>query len=241
MSKPQNNLRLQGLRNKPDTKKLLSDLSNLHKSMQAKASGGRRRNNIDRLFEALMDIYQSKSVDYSISNVASTINRLGHNSSKEQTIRNAEGADFREMISAFREAFGIVKAKATTEKDGDLAASLPDIKTRARVEWLMEENKILKRRLDLLHNLVRTMEPVHDVALTDGTRLQLAPAHATSADQKNLFTESEQRSIRAFLSNVDEIGCVFDASSGALIMLENGLEIAPPRFLHALNKALAKQ
>ena len=85
------------------------------------------------------------------------------------------------------------------------------------------------------------MEPVHDVALTDGTRLQLAPAHATSADQKNLFTESEQRSIRAFLSNVDEIGCVFDASSGALIMLENGLEIAPPRFLHALNKALAKQ
>jgi hypothetical protein len=240
MSGSHNTLRLQGSRNKPDSKKQLSDLSNLHRSLQAKASGGRRRNNIDRLYEALMHIHQSKSVDYSISNVARVINQLGHTSPKEQTIRNAEGIDFREMIAAFREAFGTFKAKAATDRDNDLAAGLPDIKTRARVEWLVEENKILKRRLDLLHNLVRTMEPVHDVALTDGTRLQLAPAHATSAGEKNLYTDIEQKSVRAFISNVDEIGCVFDERSGALIMLESGLEIAPPRFLHVLNKVLAK-
>lgn len=214
-------------------------------ALVAATGSARRRGNLENLRQALEHLRAHRSVDFGFVNVAATVAALGLGSPKAQTIRNSDGMDFRSLIEAYRDAYGRKRVQPKGDEEARMAATIPDMRTRGWAEYMLAENRSLKRRLDLLKNAFTKIQPVSELVLSDGTSIDLSAAHARPSDRGGAaaariaggtpsFAADEVRAVAAFMRSVDDLDCDFDDATGALIARRSGLEVAPPGFRQAL-------
>lgn len=192
----------------------------------------RRLNSLRNLYNTLRHLLSVGSNVTSVAAIARTVEELGFNAPKAQSIRNVEGRDFRDLISAYL-ALSDDKRSGEPSDDEKLVVGIEDLQVAAQVRWILNENRSLKRRLDLLHAAFQKLEPLK--------LLSAAPSSKEPGSGSDLvgFTEIEIEAVREFRANLSDIYCVIDETSGALLYKEN-LEVAPPGFGQALAKLTEK-
>lgn len=196
----------------------------------------RKQRSLANIRQSLDHLVRVRSSDFSVVNVARTIEDLKLPGPKEQSIRNAEGADYRELIAVWAAAHG-PRASEPAPSEDDLIAGIPDPRTAGMVRIVMAENRSLKRRLDMLHATFAQLAPLQTMPTTIPSGGQITATSATSTSAVGTVTDDEASTLRGFLANLAELECHLDPTTGALIH-RTGLEMAGPGFgtlLHRLS------
>jgi hypothetical protein len=198
----------------------------------------RKRNSLKNVWDALEHLRQMKSQDFSIASVARAIQAMGRVRPKDQSIRNAEGQDFRDLIDKYTSHFGSGREERPRSLSEDLVASIPDHRAAALVQMLLNENTSLQRRLDILKNQFSKLAKV-DVGLKEETPRQ-AHADRSLPSPSGMFTANEISATARFLESVrdnhEDHQLEFDPDSGALLWRGGILELTNAAFFHALQK-----
>ncbi|NKL02972.1 hypothetical protein GFM02_33260 [Rhizobium leguminosarum bv. viciae] len=202
-------------------------LDKLYGEIVSRTDNQRRLNSLRNLYNTLRHLLSVKSNATSVAAIAGAVAALGFSVPKAQSIRNVEGKDFRDLISAYCAISDNGKSGEPSD-DEKLIGGIDDLKIAAQVKWLLAENRSLKRRLDLLHSEFQKLQPMK--------LLGTLPVTENPASTEFLgFTKIEIDAVREFQANLSEIDCVIDEASGALLY-RGKLEIAPPGFKQALVK-----
>jgi hypothetical protein len=215
----------------PTTKKP-DALDDLYEEIVSRSNNPRRLNSLRNLYETLRHLLSVGSNATSVAAIARSVETLGFKAPKAQSIRNAEGKDFRDLIGAY---LALIDGKKSGDASDDekLVGSIVDLQVAAQVRWVLNENRSLKRRLDLLHAAFQKLEPVKLLSAS-------APNGESSTEGELAgFTKIEIEAVRQFQANISDVHCVIDKKSGALLYKGN-LEVAPPGFGQALAKLTAE-
>lgn len=206
-------------------------LDDLYSEIISRTDSQRRLKSLRNLYDTLRHLLSVKSKATSVAAIAGAIEALGFSAPKAQSIRNVEGKDFRDLISAYSKLSDDGKSGELSD-DEKLVGGIDDLKIAAQVKWLLAENRSLKRRLDLLHAEFQKLQPMK--------LLVASPAIENPAASEFVgFTKIEIDAVIEFQANLPEIECVIDETSGALLY-KGELEIAPPGFKQALVKLTEK-
>lgn len=211
----------------PATKKR-DALEELYDEFVSRTDNPRRLNSIRNLYNTLRHLLSVGSNATSVAAIARSIEALGFKAPKAQSIRNVEGKDFRDLINAYLALIDNKRSGGPSD-DEKLVAGIVDLQVAAQVRWVLNENRSLKRRLDLLHAAFQKLEPVKLLSAPSSSR------ETGSGGELAGFTKIEIQAVRDFQANISDIHCVIDRKSGALLYKGN-LEVAPPGFGQALAK-----
>lgn len=205
-------------------------LDELYDEYVTRTNNKRRLNSLRNLYKTLRHLLSVGSDVTSVAAIARSIEELGFDAPKAQSIRNVEGKDFRDLIGAYVTLSGAKQFEKNND-DEKLVLGIADLRAAAQVRWILNENRSLKRRLDLLHAEFQELKPVKVLSAT-------APDSGGEGELIG-FTEIEIEAVKQFRANLVDIRCVIDETSGAL--LYNGsFEVAPPGFGQALTKLTEK-
>ena len=210
----------------------------VYEELRARTSNKRKRTNLERVWTALEHLGRLKTKDFSVAAVARAVDALGLPGPKAQSIRNADGRDFRELISAYAAESGDAEQAKRSSVDEQLVTTISDPKSREQVKLLLADNASLQYRIDCLKALVGNLSPVSLTRPEDGERGAAQTALPAPQGVAPDLSDREIGSIRAFIENVDQVECTWDEGSGALLD-RDGYEVAPPAFLDALRKVIA--
>lgn len=203
----------------------------------------RKQRSLSNVWSALEHLRQMKSRDFTAASVARAIEALKLPGPKAQSIRNAEGQDFRDIIRAYESEYGEKTNRLSGCSDpDDFLYGISDLRTAARVRELLADYRSSQRQINMLKNLISQLSPVEiddDLSFAPLVAKELA---APTAHPE--FSPLEINSVVSFLKEIEESGeCLnirFDSSSGALLWKEGALELAAPGFFHILTKIAAK-
>ncbi|WP_370311696.1 gamma-mobile-trio protein GmtX [Sagittula sp.] len=190
----------------------------------------KKKNGLDNLWEVLGRQHVAKSSDFTVATIGSQTAKLGGPTS--QTIRNANGQDYKAIINAFaQEAGGVTKGKLPKpNSDFEIAlSSIDDRTTRHMVRLILQENKSLRNENNLLKNTIANEAPP----------IQTAPAHAPL--KVPYLAPSLISAIREFLSPsaMHEKGWIVNEHGAIMDFLGN--EIAPVGLHDALAQIVGNQ
>ncbi|NKL24928.1 gamma-mobile-trio protein GmtX [Rhizobium leguminosarum] len=207
-------------------------LDELYNEIVARTDSQRRLNSLRNIYDTLRHLLSVKSNATSVAAIARAVASLGFTAPKAQSIRNVEGKDFRDLITAYT---ALIDGGKSSEPSNDekLVGGIDDLQVAAQVRWILNENRSLKRRLDLLHEAFQKLEPLK--------LLSAVPSNNEAGSEAEFFgfTKMEIDAVREFQANLSDIQCVIDETSGALLYRGN-LEVAPPGFGQALVKLTEK-
>ncbi|MFB9270058.1 gamma-mobile-trio protein GmtX [Bradyrhizobium erythrophlei] len=203
-------------------------LDELYDEFVSRTDNPRRLNSLRNLYDTLRHLLSIGSNATSVAAIARSIETLGFNAPKAQSIRNVEGKDFRDLINAYLALIDDKRSGGPSD-DEKLVGGIVDLQIAAQVRWILNENRSLKRRLDLLHAAFQTLEPVKLLSASPPS------GKPESGGELAGFTKIEIEAVREFQANISDIHCVIDKKSGALLYKGN-LEVAPPGFGQALAK-----
>ncbi|KQS77322.1 MULTISPECIES: gamma-mobile-trio protein GmtX [unclassified Rhizobium] len=207
-------------------------LDEIYNEFVSRTDNTRRLNSLRNLYSTLRHLLSVGSDATSVAAIARSLKELGFDVPKAQSIRNVEGKDFRELIHTYVTLSGAKKSGKTSD-DENFVYGIEDLRIAAQVRWILNENRSLKRRLDLLHAEFQRLEPVK--LLSAG-----APASDFGSEGELVgFTEIEIEAVKQFRENLIDIHCNIDETSGALLYNES-FEVAPPGFGQALTKLSEK-
>ncbi len=137
---------------------LVRDARQLYMSYWEAANRGAKRRNLDLLWEVLEAIREHGGRDYSLAEVGRRLEASG--GPKTQSLRNAQGVHFREVITAYANAVSgskkyLAKGRSQVEAALDL---ITDQSVRATLRMAIEEGKRLKVVNDNLHAAFKTLQ-----------------------------------------------------------------------------------
>ncbi|GLC91935.1 hypothetical protein Tamer19_13430 [Cupriavidus sp. TA19] len=147
MTKPQNTT-------VQDILKDARQLYDVHRNTATKES---KVENLDKLWEVLNAIQDEGSRDYSLAEVGRRLAKIG--GPKTQSLRNAQGSYYREIISSYANALsGATRYAAKTKSNVEQALALvTDPSIRATIRVALDEAKRLKVVNDNLHAAFKTL------------------------------------------------------------------------------------
>lgn len=209
-------------------KKKRDGLDELYHEFVSRTDNPRRLNSLRNLYNTLRHLLSVGSNVRSVAAITRSVETLGFNAPKAQSIRNAEGKDFRDLIGAYL-ALSDDKRSGEPSDDEKLVVGITDLQVAAQIRWILNENRSLKRRLDLLHAAFQKLEPVKLLSTSHPSN------ESDSEGELSGFTKIEIDAVREFQTNISDIHCLIDEASGALLYNGN-LEVAPPGFAQALAK-----
>lgn len=207
-------------------------LDELYDECVTRTNNTRRLNSLRNLYKTLRHLLSVGSDITSVAAIARSIEELGFDVPKAQSIRNVEGKDFRDLIGAYVTLSGAKKSGKPND-DENLVLGIADLRVAAQVRWILNENRSLKRRLDLLHAEFQGLKPVKLLSAA-------APTSESGSEGELVgFTEIEIEAVKQFRANLIDIHCIIDETSGALLY-NDSFEVAPPGFGQALTKLTEK-
>lgn len=145
----------------------------------------------------------------------------------ESTILNKpQGLDYQLLIGTYQEDHGAKQRAATDEES--LALEIKDPRLQARIRIVLQQNRALQHRLDVVHR---------DYNRLVGQSAQAAlPAAAAAQPPGGAdFTTREVMAVRQFLDHIPDHLWQVDEASGAILDHRED-EIAAPGFVHALRR-----
>jgi hypothetical protein len=137
---------------------LVRDARQLYQSYRDTANRESKLKNLDLLWEVLEAIREEGGRDYSLAEVGRRLEAAG--GPKTQSLRNVQGAHFRDVITAYADAVSGSKkyvAKGGSQVEAALEL-ITDPSIRATLRMAIEEGKRLKVVNDNLHAAFKTLQ-----------------------------------------------------------------------------------
>lgn len=210
---------------------LLKDARQLYQAHRAAASKPSKVENLDKVWEVLNAIRDDGDRDYSLAEVGRRLETLG--GPKTQSLRNAQGAHYREIITAFANAVrGSTRYVAKTKSNVEQALELiTDPSIRATLRVALDDAKRLKVTNDNLHAAFKSLQVGASLtpAAPEAPAAIAAPA-ALSPRLRNALSKGidPARLAQQGLSITDDGG----------IQNEHGDRVFPPAFVLAIQAIL---
>lgn len=207
----------------------------VYKDLLAKADHARSRKSLEQLWAALEQMQADEVPDYSLARVGKYTDKMG--GPKAQSIRNENGAKFRELIDAFARTAGKARARTPAHPPSNVERAIemiPDMAARVALKMMLED----RRRLQIENNDLRSAFKRLSVAPTrpEEPRGQVEVLGAAAGPQAMTLDPAAISAINRFLASdwfeerlwtVDPDGSISDDATG-------GDMIAPPGFVDAL-------
>lgn len=225
--------------NKPSTTApdIVKDARQLYFAFRKCASKPSKIDNLDKLWEVLNDIREDGGRDYSIAEVGRRLEKV--KGPKTQSIRNAQGTEYREIIGAFAKAVsGATRYVAKTKSSVEQALALiTDPSVRATIRVALDEAKGLKVINDNLHAAFKTLQI--GASLTPKSAAETTAGLLSGEAQPNNLTLQLVTALRKGIdkSRLAQQGLRTREDGG--IENEHGDGVFPPAFVTAIEHILS--
>jgi hypothetical protein len=195
--------------------------------------------NLNKVWAVLEAISEEGQQDFSLAEVGRRLERM--EGPKTQSLRNAQGAHFREIIAAYATAAGaasryIGKNKSSVEHALDL---INDPSIKATLSMALDEAKRVKVINDNLHAAFKTLQV--GASLT-APKIEIGPAPpAIENSSKPVETTIPARLLNALRKGIDESRLAqqgLKVCPDGSIENEHGDKIFPPAFVLAIQHLL---
>lgn len=215
---------------------VVRDARRLYQAHKKTATRPTKADNLDRLWTALEAIRDEGGHDYSLAEVGRRLEKLG--GLKTQSLRNVQGAAFREVINAYAAAVsGSTRYVAKTKSSVEQALALitdPSIKATLRVA--LDDAKRLKVVNDNLHAAFKALEL--------GSSLPVAPPSQAGSGEllpPPSAPALSPRLLKALQKGIDNARLAqqgLSVSSDGSITDQHGDQIFPPAFVTAIQSVI---
>lgn len=137
---------------------ILKDARQLYQAHRSAATKPTKADNLDKVWEVLNAIREDGGRDYSLAEVGRRLEKI--DGPKTQSLRNAQGAHYREVITAYANAVSgatryVAKTKSNVEQALDL---ITDPSIRATIRVALDDAKRLKVVNDNLHAAFKSLQ-----------------------------------------------------------------------------------
>lgn len=217
-----------------DFKNTFKDAKQLYLAHRNSATKPTKIENLDKLWETLINIYNEGGRDYSLAEVGRRLEVI--NGPKTQSLRNSQGVYYRDIITAFAHTTSgstryISKTKSNIEQALD---HITDPSVKAVIKIALDEAKRLKVVNDNLHAAFKSLQI--------GTTLA-QPNIQTIVEPLPVANKSvlSLQMIQALTKGIDKTRlaqqglCIAEDDS---IENEHGDKIFPPSFVYAIQTVL---
>lgn len=218
----------------PDVVREAHQLYQVHRTA---AKHDSKRRNLDLLWQVLEDIRSEGGRDYCLAEVGRRLASLG--GPKTQSLRNTQGAHFRDVITAYAAAVGgSTKHVAQNRTQVDAALYLiTDLSIRATIRMAIDEGRRLKVVNDNLHAAFKTL---HIGSLPSVAPFSVMPTQEPSATSGE--PKLSPRLVTALRKGIDPSRLAergFLAAEDGSICDGSGSVLFPPAFVTAIMAILA--
>ncbi|AWN35493.1 gamma-mobile-trio protein GmtX [Methylobacterium radiodurans] len=178
---------------------------------------------------------RARSADYRVATVGNRTAACGGPTT--QTIRNANGADYRALIELF--AGEVEKPKAALEPASDredaLLAAIDNPSARNQVRLLLHDCASLRNQVNLLKNQIAREAPPIPTALS-------MPAQALTPNEAGAIklSRSRREALEHFISDSNMTTKKWRANEHGALVDALDIEIARPGFVDALRQVLTQ-
>jgi hypothetical protein len=175
----------------------------------------------------------ARSQDYRVSTVGNRTAACGGPTA--QTIRNANGSDYRALIELFEGEVEKPKAlPVPADKDDALLAAIDNPSARNQVRLLLHDCASLRNQVNLLKNqIAREAPPIPTVLSTSAQGLPATAAGMTK------MSRSRRDAIEHFVSESNMITKKWRTNEHGALVDAFDIEIARPGFVEALRQVLS--
>jgi len=208
----------------------------LWEEILGRTSNATKRKQLVNLWTALERQAAANSDDYRAVTIGAQTTGLGGPTT--QTLRNANGQDYRTIIAAFVKEIGAA-GKPTQRPTSDpieaMVKGIGDRALRHQVRLIVQENKSLRNEVNLLkRTLTNSMPPI--TSLNTATSPKTEPSATQIVGE---LTPSMLEALTAFVKQVNEGPKFRENGYGAVVDVFDE-EIAAPGFIQGLKILLAK-
>jgi len=214
---------------------ILKDARQLYQTHRRMATKPNKVANLDRVWEVLNAIRDDGGRDYSLAEVGRRLAKAG--GPKTQSMRNRQGAHYREIIAAYANAVsGATRYVAKTKSNVEQALSLiSDQSVRATIRVALDEANRLKVVNDNLHAAFKTLQ-------IGATISPQPPPKEQPPIRSDLRTTTlSPRFMNALRKGIDEARLAqqgMRVADNGSIENEHGDQLFPPAFVIAIQTIL---
>ena len=194
----------------------------------------RKRETLVRIWSALEAIRtggdrSTRPQKYTVAAVRRRLAAAGTPIGESTILNRGQGDDYRALIRAYEDEYGSTRSDVTG--DDTLALEIADPRLQARIRLVLQQNRALQHRVDILHRDYNRL-------VADAAR-GATPASQTTPPPAADITPREIRAVRRFLERIADHRWQVDEPTGA-ILDRRGDEIAEPGFVFALRRITAR-
>ncbi|ABE35892.1 hypothetical protein DR64_5398 [Paraburkholderia xenovorans LB400] len=217
---------------------ILKDARQLYAAHRSTATKPTKVENLDKVWGVLNAIRDDGGRDYSLAEVGRRLEAVG--GPKTQSLRNAQGAHYREIITAYADAVsGSTRYVPKTKANVDQALELiTDPSIRATLRVALDNAKRLKVVNDNLHAAFKSLQVG---AVLHRLTVESEPS-VSAADQGATAASLSQRYVIALRKGIDETRLAqqgLQVAQDGSIQSEQGDMLFPPAFVDAIRSILS--
>lgn len=215
------------------------DARQLYLAHKGSATKQAKVDNLTKVWGVLEALYEEGQQDYSLAEVGRRLEKVG--GPKTQSLRNAQGAHFREIIAAYATAAGgasryVGKNKSSVEQALDL---IIDPSVKATLRMALDEAKRVKVINDNLHAAFKTLQ----VGATLRAPKLEAASKPVAIEELSRSVEADipARLLNALKKGIDKSRLAqqgLEVCPDGSIENEHGDKIFPPAFVLAIQYLL---
>ena len=212
------------MKNKIDREKIDNFFQNILDNTDSK----KKKDNLKIVYDVLLHLYETGSSKFSIS-------LIGKLSKKEggpitQTIRNAQGKDYRDLIDFFVNNITI-SDNYKENSDYKLSDYIDDPALKAHINIIISENKSLKNQLNILRNNMNK-----NYELNYHVENNIINNSLTDINSSNTLLSSEIEAITKFIKDIENNSSSIKLTDIGSLKDENDVLVANPGFFDGLKK-----
>ena len=213
---------------------ILKDARQLYQAHRSAATKPTKADNLDKVWEVLNAIREDGGRDYSLAEVGRRLEKI--DGPKTQSLRNAQGAHYREVITAYANAVSgatryVAKTKSNVEQALDL---ITDPSIRATIRVALDDAKRLKVVNDNLHAAFKSLQV--------GATMPQAPVEAPALPAPDLdVAQLTPRMVNALRKGIDSARLAqqgLRVGDDGSIENDQGDKLFPPAFALAIRAIL---
>ncbi len=212
------------MKNKIDKEKIDNFFQNILDNTDSK----KKKDNLKIVYDVLLHLYETGSSNFSIA-------LIGKLSKKEggpitQTIRNAQGKDYRDLIDFFVNNITILD-KHKENSDYKLSDYIDDPALKAHINIIISENKSLKNQLNILKNNMNKNYKLN-------YHVENNINNSSTDTRNNTLLSSEIESITKFIKDIENNSISIKLTNLGSLKDENDILVANPGFFDGLKKII---
>lgn len=215
---------------------ILKDARQLYQAHRSAATKPTKAENLDKVWEVLNAIREAGDRDYSLAEVGRRLEKIA--GPKTQSLRNSQGAHYREIIAAYANAVSgatryVAKTKSNVEQALDL---ITDPSIRATLRVALDDAKRLKVVNDNLHTAFKSLQV--GASLSQGTVAEAAPQLQSPIPSSGALPPQLLNALRKGIDTSRLAQQGLRIQEDGSIENEHGDKLFPPAFAHAVQAIL---